>query len=900
MTQALYYQYWGKAENDALKVAYCTGMQDKNEIFAQFKPQLAKSLKKPENQLQLSDLDEWAKKERWEYKQADYAAYHLLPYHCLDVAAVAICWWQSSKSLRQQFTHAMQVENEQQAKAWVMFFVSLHDLGKLDIRFQSKAPFAFKQLQTDIARCLQDPYQHGASSYACFVDEMSLYGISEIAACDWMQQVAGHHGVIPYNADYKAPAVFGQTFITERDQQARIDWIRDLSQLFQVNLNDVPETVPTMLAGFCSVCDWIGSSEYFTYETNSEITLEDYLNSRDVQANKALTAFGILAQLKPNETLETLFPLVTPDGQPYKPRGLQTLTEQLPLVQSLTLIEAPTGSGKTETALVYAAKLLHQGLADSIIFALPTQATANAMLDRLEAMADNLFAEGVNVVLAHGKSGLKIPNADRQTAQGQEEASQQAVRWLTASKKRAFLGQIGVCTIDQVLLSVLPVKHKFVRGFGIQKSVLIVDEVHAYDCYMYGLLKAVLRLQHQSGGSALLLSATLPQQQREDLANSWQSDIGITETYPLITQIYSNQATRCFGITDSRHLPERREVALEAWKLPELQFNEQSLQKIIDAAEQGAKIAVICNLVADAQDLAQQLTQLTRIEVDLFHSRFRFIDRQQKEEDVKALYGKEENKRTKGGRILVATQVIEQSLDLDFDWMVTQLCPVDLLFQRMGRLHRHPRTRPTGFEPPRCVVIVPEQEQKYGNSQYVYENIRVLWRTEHFVCDNDSVIFPEAYRDWIERVYQQQPWQDESSTLTEAHQKYQDNVQEVAKITAKWVTNLKIEPLPDESDRATTLTRDGEMSLTVLPVLKQQNKFYTLENEWLNEQSKQYWEQVSLSSVCVPKSWGKWLPTPVDGVIHLIMQSCDGGWIAELDDQQIIYDKHVGLFIKND
>lgn len=209
-----------------------------------------------------------------------------------------------------------------------------------------------------------------------------------------------------------------------------------------------------------------------------------------------------------------------------------------------------------------------------------------------------------------------------------------------------------MCTIDQVLLSVLPIKHKFVRGFGIQKSVLIVDEVHAYDCYMYSLLEAVLRLQHQAGGSALLLSATLPQQQREKLSSSWQADVEITKTYPLITQIYSDRTTRSFTITDRQHLPERREVNLETWKLPELQFNEESLQKIIDAAEQGAKIAVICNLVADAQDLAQRLTRLTCIEVDLFHSRFRFMDRQQKEEDVKALYGKEENKRTKGGRIL--------------------------------------------------------------------------------------------------------------------------------------------------------------------------------------------------------------------------------------------------------
>jgi CRISPR-associated endonuclease/helicase Cas3 len=118
MTEKLYYRYWGKAENDALKVVYCSGNMTEKEIFEQFKPQLAKSLKKPES-VQLSDLDDWAKKEdkktgkeRWEYKQANYAAYHLLPYHCLDVAAVAHCWWLHSSSLRRQFTQAMAQKNE--------------------------------------------------------------------------------------------------------------------------------------------------------------------------------------------------------------------------------------------------------------------------------------------------------------------------------------------------------------------------------------------------------------------------------------------------------------------------------------------------------------------------------------------------------------------------------------------------------------------------------------------------------------------------------------------------------------------------------------------------------------------------------------------------------------------
>jgi len=201
----LYNKYWGKAENDALKVAYCSGSKSKEEIFEQFKPQLAKSLNKPENQLQPSDLGEWAKKadkktgkQSWEYKQANYAAYHLLPYHCLDVAAVADQWWLHSSSLRRQFTQAMQVD-ENTAYAWLIFFIALHDLGKLDIRFQMKASKAIRQLQPEnylSIKAKYDPktkYDHGSSGYDWFKEEVSDYGfdcLNENEAMDWMQQVA--------------------------------------------------------------------------------------------------------------------------------------------------------------------------------------------------------------------------------------------------------------------------------------------------------------------------------------------------------------------------------------------------------------------------------------------------------------------------------------------------------------------------------------------------------------------------------------------------------------------------------------------------------------------------------------------------------------------------------------
>jgi CRISPR-associated endonuclease/helicase Cas3 len=210
----------------------------------------------------------------------------------------------------------------------------------------------------------------------------------------------------------------------------------------------------------------------------------------------------------------------------------------------LTLNHA--GSGKTEAALAYASCLLAAGLAESVIFALPTQATANVMLARLEQVAGILFPEAANVVLAHGKRNYNPhfntlkQQAKHATAQGKESATVHCAEWLAQSRKRVFLGQVGVCTVDQVLLSVLPVKHAFVRSFGLGKSVLIVDEVHAYDSYMYGLLAEVLQRQREAGGSAILLSATLPYHQRQMLAQSWGGDVEQTTDYPLITQISGN------------------------------------------------------------------------------------------------------------------------------------------------------------------------------------------------------------------------------------------------------------------------------------------------------------------------------------------------------------------------
>ncbi len=929
MTEKLYYRYWGKAD-EPLKAAYCLG-QDKKVIVDKFKTQLARNLNLSKSQVQEIHLDEWAAKvdklkgkAHWCYCQDNYAAYHLLPYHCLDVAAVADQWWKNSSALRQQFRQSTQLETEEQAYAWLMFFISLHDLGKLDIRFQMKSPETIGRLQTENYSSIKvkyDPktkYDHGSNGYGWFEQEVSDYGfdcISENKAMDWMQQVAGHHGRIPENDSLVKPA-FVSVDIKQQDKQARIEWMQILKQLFlepaELELNDIPETLPLMLAGFCSVCDWIGSStDYFPYQTLEQTDLKAYFDSRLAIAKTALMAFGVLSKVKGKGGMAALFPS-------YKPQGLQTVVDIFPVKQGLTIIEAPTGSGKTEAALAYASRLLTSdpGFGGGIIFALPTQATANAMLKRLEEVADKLFDGGANVVLAHGKRDLNpdfkniLANSPL-TAQGAEEARVQCSEWLGASKKRAFLGQIGVCTIDQVLLSVLPVRHQFVRGFGVQKSILIVDEVHAYDSYMYGLLAEVIKRQKQAVGSVILLSATLPHHQKVKLLQSW----GIQSeqqnlAYPLVTHASANQVLT-LELPESEQTEERI-INIETWQADQLILSTEQLEKIVQAAKQGAKVAVICNLVADAQNIAKQLSGLTSIPVDLFHSRFRFVDRQKIEQDISGYYGKNEQDRAVGGRILVATQVVEQSLDLDFDWMLTQLCPVDLLFQRLGRLHRHQRdNRPSGFEQPSCVVIVPTTEAVYGDTHYVYQNLRALWRTEQFL-KNEEIIFKSnrenlktytAYRDWIEKVYCEEAWGYEPEAVEKAYHAYLKEKVDVPRMIANMVINWRVEELKsDESDKAGSLTRDSEMSLTLILVVEKHGKFFTLDLDDVDLESLekwQYWETISLNSISVTKRWQDQLPkADARGLRFLPMFFEKEQWVSKLERVTFFYCKEVGLTIE--
>lgn len=852
-------------------------------------------------------------------KKEDGSGYewHLLPYHCLDVAAVGRMWLEDDKPLKSRIAYSIGVDvDDKKLYGIICFFLTLHDLGKFDIRFESKVPeirdtiwkeIDLNDLQLSSAEITG--FDHGKAGYDLFIrfcPQLLDLNERDEEILDkwkpWVAAVCGHHGVIPRNAEWHNPNA--EDKILKHDRLARQAWFISMLDLFGVNTKDIPvlqEMNQGFLAGFCSVADWIASNEMFVRWCKNEIPVHRYFEDalehckkKDILKKIGITGYhaskfaGVKALLGPKD----------------EPRQIQTLVDSLPTEPGLIIIESTTGSGKTEAALAYAWRFIDNGLSDAIVFALPTQATADAMLERLQNFALVLFEGGdSNLVLAHGKAKYNETFANLKAAsrpgasQKGDQGSVQCAEWISCSRKRVFLGQIGVCTIDQVLLSVLPVRHNFVRSFGVGKSVLIIDEVHAYDRYMYGLLEEVLKRQKAAGGCAVLLSATLPAIQKQELFGAWEDDghgttIDVNAAYPLISRLtVSGNSTEV--TVDKSEMPPARDVGIELTISQDMEPDDSGFTKLINAASGGATVAIVCNIVQSAQRIARHLRGVCVVPVDIFHARYRFKDRKSKEAAAKNSYGKTAPRTT--GRILVATQVVEQSLDLDFDWMVTQLCPVDLLFQRMGRLHRHERKRPAGFENPFCTILTNENND-FGIHEIIYGDARVLWRTRETLKTCESVIhFPAAYRTWIESVYSKEWWDEEPEGVIGRSLQYK-NEQKQQRLNALTLVNAGVNPWKDTDQNASSLTRGKEMGLNLVPVIEGQTQRTLLDGECRSDFNEYEWDELlNMNSIPVPASWNIWLPRFEDDYIFLPMASEGDGWIWRNGKYSLKYTTDYGL-----
>jgi CRISPR-associated endonuclease/helicase Cas3 len=426
------------------------------------------------------------------------------------------------------------------------------------------------------------------------------------------------------------------------------------------------------------------------------------------------------------------------------------------------------GLGKTEAALYAAYKAMSLGQATGLYFALPTQLTSDKIHDRVNQFLDKILDDDSShkkALLLHGNAWLKETELGKE---GNPDSS-----WFD-NKKRGILAPFAVGTIDQALMAVMTVKHGFVRAFGLAGKVVILDEVHSYDAYTGTILNALVKALRELQCTVIILSATLTQERRTQLLThphgrvednpKLRTNPCFTETpqrawgsqhYPLISSQPNGEKLQELTVTPL----DNHNVAIHC-----CQNDSEAIEEALIRAEQGQQILWIENTVAEAQTTFKKLASCNiAIEVGLLHSRFLKTDREENEKKWVGLYGKNNAQaRQAKGRILVGTQVLEQSLDIDADFLVSRFAPTDMLLQRMGRLWRH--ENPDRNKSAQCEawLLVPElnaaienAEQAFGNSAFVYAPY-VLCRSLAVWHERLSINLPLDIRSLIEATYIEQ------------------------------------------------------------------------------------------------------------------------------------------------
>lgn len=686
--------------------------------------------------------------------------------HSLDVAAVAMLL---------PSTFALPIP-----RRTLGFLVSLHDIGKFSRPFQAMDA---GQWPGDVLGSL-GPADLGGRRHDALGHYLLRHGIQDqldqvleprrLERRGWttadrahlVQALAGHHG--------RPVAAFdrvGPHEICRACEGAASGFARAMLDIFTPAPLPLPHGRDAVaglgwdLAGLVTLADWIGSRQaWFPYTLVADPAAY-FWDEALPRAAAAIAHAGLSpAPVARFNGVATLFPGIARAS----PVQLWAETVPLPPGPMLAVIEDVTGSGKTEAAVILAHRLLASGQAGGVFLALPTMATANAMFRRMADAYSRLFQPGSHpsLVLAHGRAALDprfgaiIAGSATPGHSPDDPADMPAeahcAAWLAEDRRRALLAQFGVGTIDQALLAVLPVRHATLRLQGLKGKVLIVDEAHAFDPYVKRELVELLRFHAALGGSAILLSATLTITTRQALVDAFRSGLGQAplalerSDYPLATLAAA-------GFIVEQHCSIREGLARRV-TVTRVADEGTALGRIVAAARAGAAVAWVRNTVDDAIAAAALLRD-EGLEPLLFHARFALVDRLAIEEEVLRRFGPLSAGKDRH-TVLVATQVIEQSLDLDFDLLCTDLAPADLLIQRAGRLWRHrrdPSARPVPG--PELLVMSPAPvddpppdwiKATQPGTAAVYRDPALLWRSARAVFAAGSIATPDDMRALIE------------------------------------------------------------------------------------------------------------------------------------------------------
>lgn len=637
-----------------------------------------------------------------------------LTHHLEHAAAMAGLVWDGfvPRSVKALLMSDLEASSDS-VRALCCWYAGVHDVGKASVVFAEMAEHRGMQYVLDRMRDEglavapippTDKVRHETVSQLAVRDWLKVALGAARNANSWACVVGGHHGKNPsvsvLGAAENRPHIVG----TGRWVEVRQEIIESMADATGVRddlarwvRRPLPVRSQTLLTGIVVVADWLASNQDY-------VPYRDHLSPPE----RAIVAFDAVALPPPwrpdvpspdaDRLLHERFPVLT--GAIARPIQAAVLAATLECATApLLIVEAPMGVGKTEAAFLAAETLAARFGQGGLYFGLPTMATANPMFERTLDWLSGSLGDEASVALAHGRAGLNDSYAGliRSDFRGQvlddendTRVGQPVVNSWLRGRRRAGLADFVVGTIDQGLFAALKAKYVVLRHLGLSGKVVVFDEVHAADTYMREYLKRALMWLGAYQTPVVLMSATLPPDQRDEYiaAYAWgrgDRDPGITDrhdTYPRLT---------CYdGVLSDR--PVESEDATTVIALERLADSPEIVLDLLRAKlSDGGVAGVICNTVARAQETYRVLRDELGEDALLLHSRFIAPDRAQRERHLVSKLGRRGERPER--LVVVGTQVLEQSLDVDFDVMVSDLAPADLVLQRVGRLHRHPRSR---------------------------------------------------------------------------------------------------------------------------------------------------------------------------------------------------------------
>lgn len=697
---------------------------------------------------------------------------HGLLAHMLDVAAVAECILLHEPRSTVEWAATKFGLKPDSVPRTIGTLVGLHDFGKGIPGFQAKwevgksrdlgagLPFGGAAERIDDHAC--------ASAALLERLDIPMAPRQRLAWSGLLAAVAAHHGYVPRRDEVDRARPLGEKQPWVDARRAVLDAYFSITSPASIEAEKFSTPVMAWLAGLTSVSDWIGSNQDWFPLRERHDTIAGHFDAARALATRALVAIGWpAAQHLLGQDLETTSLLRRMTGAAtLEPRPLQSALD-LALRDitgpTLVLIEAPMGEGKTEGAFLAHLRLQHAHDHRGMYVALPTQATGNALFDRAVAFLE-AFAPStrLDIQLAHGTAMFNEHVLRLRALYGKHGDAVASSSWFS-QRRRALLSPYGVGTVDQALFATLNVKHHFVRAWGLANRVVVLDEVHAYDTYTSGLIETLLRWLKALRCSVVLMSATLPNARRKALLEAWDAPAAEAPAYP---RLIVADSTGVRGATfASRPMP-----SIEVTGIGE--DIDGIAEHALACVTIGGCGCVILNTVKRAQDLYTKLALRCPpdCQVLLFHARYPSDDRSAIERRVLDAFGKSGKRPSR--TLLIATQVVEQSLDLDFDFLLSDLAPMDLLLQRAGRLHRHQRHRPTAHREARMTVAgllanrPPETKQTAW--EFVYDPY-ILLRTWAIASREPVWHLPDDIDRLVQRAYGDDPLPEDTPVKAREH-----------------------------------------------------------------------------------------------------------------------------------